>query len=141
MSVVDLIFSKSEYHIGILSKSGIAVLLGLFSSVSIACLCNSKKFMKVTVKIFGKTTNDEIWRDIFDVKDGSNLKIYEKGKEYYVRGRLKNMEEKGENSWIAISSYTKISTVDDAIIEDYITDVKAIYTVRLSDVDHFEVFN
>ncbi|MGN8774682.1 hypothetical protein [Candidatus Weimeria sp. HCP3S3_B5] len=141
MSVVDLIFSKSEYHIGILSKSGIAVLLGLFSSVCIACLCNSKKFMKVTVKLFGKTTNDEIWRDIFDLKNGSNLKVYEKEKEYYIIGHLKNMEEKGEESWIAISSYSKNSITDDAILEKHDSDQMAIYTVRLVDVDHFEVFN
>lgn len=92
---------------------------------------------------FHKTTNDDIWRDVINWKDGSNLKIYLKDQEYYLIGHQKNMEEKGEESWIAISAFGKFDKKTNENYREepsYLDDENVIYTVRLSDIEHMEIF-
>ena len=53
------------------------------------------------------------------------------------------MEEKGESSWLAISAYGKYDTQTNEAYKNcqiYHNDEKVIYTVRLSDVEHIEIF-
>ena len=76
-----------------------------------------------------------------DFKRGSNLKIYERDKDYYVTGHHYANEEKGNDSWFAVTAYTKKDVDNDKVIEDHSSDEKAILAVRLSDVDHIEIFN
>lgn len=94
------------------------------------------------IKVFHKTPNDDIWRDIFDLENGSNLKIYLKSSEYFVVGHYINIEEKGENSWIAVSAYAKYDKNNQAYNNEktHLDEEECIYTIRLSDIDHIEIF-
>ena len=125
----------------VLMKSGVAVSAGIILAVLFALVFRSKCFTKLLVRFFNKTPNDDIWMDVLDFKQGSNLKIYEKGKDYYITGHHFVNEEKGNESWFAVTAYSKKTIQEDKIIEDYSGDEKAIFAVRLSDIDHMEIFN
>jgi len=93
--------------------------------------------------LFHKTPNEDIWRDILDFKNGSNLKIYLKNENYYVIGHHKNIEEKGEESWITLSGFAKFDkkTNENYMNEpSYINDESVIYMIRLIDIEHIEIF-
>lgn len=126
-----------------LVNSAIAIFMGTVLSICIALIISRKWFSNVMVYWFHKTTNDDIWRDVINWKDGSNLKIYLKDQEYYLIGHQKNMEEKGEESWIAISAFGKFDKKTNENYREepsYLDDENVIYTVRLSDIEHMEIF-
>jgi len=126
-----------------LVNSAIAIFMGTVLSICIALIVSRKWFSNVMVYWFHKTTNDDIWRDVINWKDGSNLKIYLKDQEYYLIGHQKNMEEKGEESWIAISAFGKFDKKTNENYREepsYLDDENVIYTVRLSDIEHIEIF-
>ena len=126
-----------------LVNSAIAIFMGTVLSVCIALIVSRKWFSNVMVYWFHKTTNDDIWSDVINWKDGSNLKIYLKDQEYYLIGHQKNMEEKGEESWIAISAFGKFDKKTNENYREepsYLDDENVIYTVRLSDIEHMEIF-
>lgn len=117
---------------------------GIVLAVILGAICNAKWFSNVTVFLFHKTPNDRIWRDILNLKYGSNIKIYEKDKEGYVLGHYRNLEENVEDPWLAVSAYGKFiesGKLDqkDELIEKHLDNKDAIYTVRFSSIDHIEV--
>ena len=125
----------------VLMKSGLAIIIGTISAVFCALVFRAKWFSKLLVACFNKTPNNNIWVDILDFKKGSNLKIYEKGKDYYITGHHYANEEKGNDSWFAVTAYSKTKIENNTVFENHATDEKAILAVRLSDIDHMEIFN
>lgn len=139
--VTDKVHFLNYIHDTVIMKSGVAIIIGSFGAIICALVFRAKWFSILLVKCFNKTPNDNIWMDIIDFKKGSNLKIYERGKEYYIIGHHYMNEEKGDKSWFAVTAYIKRSVENDDVIEDYSSDEKAILVVRLSNVDHMEIFN
>lgn len=118
-------------------------LIGSVIVIIIAVLSQNKWFKKLMVKLFHKTFNDDIWRDVLDLEKGSNLKIYLKGKDYYLIGHHKNHEEKEADPWIALSAFAKfdVNTNKNYNHEpSYLDNKNAYIVVRFSDIDHIEVF-
>ena len=110
----------------------------------IVILSQRKFFRKLTVKLFHKTLNDDIWRDVLDLERGSNLKVYLKDEDYYVIGHHKNHEEKGNDSWLALSGFAKIDKTTNEECDNepsYLDQNNKIFTVRFSDIEHIEIFN
>lgn len=121
--------------------SGISILLALVTGVSVALLFNSEYFKEYTLKYFHKTLYDDIWQDVFDFKNGTNLKIYIKDRNYYIIGHYKFNEEKEENSWIALSAYSMYSKEQNELIEpSYSDNENVLITLRMKDIEHIEVF-
>lgn len=126
-----------------LINSAISILMGTVLALLAAYIFSRKWFSNVLVRIFHKTTNEDIWHDVIDWENGSNLKVYLKDKDYYLIGHQKNFEEKGEESWLAISAFGKFDrTTNENYKEEpsYLGDESVIYTVRLSDIEHVEIF-
>lgn len=147
ISFVSLIRIKFELFQNMSDRaiinSGIAILIGTIISLVFASIFTCNWFSKMTVFLFQKTPNEDIWRDIFDLKNGSNIKIYLKNEKYYVIGHLKNQEEKGEESWIAIEAFAKYDKQTNNNYKNepsFLGDKNVIYTVRLSDIEHIEIF-
>lgn len=95
------------------------------------------------IRLFHKTPNDDIWRDVLDLENGSNLKVYLKDKDYYIIGHHKNHEEKGEDSWLALSGYGKFDKITNENYmqePNFINNSAVIITVRFSDIDYIEIF-
>lgn len=86
--------------------------------------------------------NDSIWLDVIDFKNGSNLKVYFKNKNYYVLGSYRYHEINVADPWFAISGYVQfdIQTNQADPVINYENDSTIIMTFRLSDVDHIEIF-
>lgn len=126
----------------ILVLSGISFLFLTVVAICAALVHSSKWFKFIMVKLFHKTPNDDIWRDVLDLDNGSNLKVYLKDKDYYLIGHHKNHEENGNDSWFAISAYGKFDAETDEVVDNrYMDKENIIATFRLSDVEHIEIFN
>lgn len=124
-------------------NSSIAVILGTVFSILLALIFSSKCFSKITKFLFHKTPNEDIWRDVLDLKNGSNLKVYLKNEDYYIIGHHKNHEEKEGESWLAVSAFGKFDKVTNENYKEepkYLDDENVIYTIRFSDIEHIEIF-
>lgn len=123
--------------------SVMALLLGITITLFTVYVFTRKWFENILIKLFYKTPNDDIWRNVFDFKNGSNLKVYPKGKDYYVIGQLKSLEEKGESSWIALTGFCKMDTETNSNYKSepsYINNKNVSIVMRISDIEHMEVF-
>lgn len=126
-----------------ITNSGLAILLGTIFSIILSILFSSKMFSNITVALFHKTPNEDIWRDILDLKAGSNLKVYLKNEDYYVIGHHKNQEENGDDSWIALSAFAKFDKETNENYKDepsFLNDESVVFAIRLSDIEHIEIF-
>lgn len=124
-------------------NSGLSIIIGVLFVCFIVILSQRKWFRKITVKLFHKTLNNDIWRDVFDLEKGSNLKVYLKDKDYYVIGHHKNHEEKGNDSWIALSAFAKFDKETNLNYKNepsYLDKKDVIITIRFSDIEHIEIF-
>ena len=125
-------------------NSCIAIMLGTVSAIVVAMLFSSKWFSKITVLLFHKTPNEDIWRDVLDLRNGSNLKIYIKSADYYIIGHHKNHEEKEGDCWLAVTAFAKYDKKTNLICKNepsFLDDENVIYTIRFSDIEHIEIFN
>lgn len=125
----------------VLGKSGISIILGTLLAIFISSIFGTKWFAAIMVKVFHKTPNDNIWRDVLDLGNGSNLKLYIRDADYYVVGQHRNIEEKGEASWIVLTGFIKFSKDDDKKIETHEGKDKDMIAIRMSDVEYVEIFN
>lgn len=124
-------------------NSALAILLGTVLSIIFSLLFPSKLFSKITVFLFHKTPNEDIWRDVLDLKNGSNLKVYLKNEPYYVIGHHKNHEEKGNDSWLALTAFAKYDKKTNNPLHNeasFLGDESVIFTIRFSDIEHIEIF-
>lgn len=123
---------------------GIAIAIGIFLSLLFSWFYTSKIFSHILVKIFNKTPNDSIWKDIINLKKGTNLKVYITDSEYYVIGHFDTIEENGDLSWIAISGFAKYDVKTNEPYKEepsFLNNVSCKYVIRLSDVKHIELFS
>lgn len=117
--------------------------IGIVFTAIMSIIYSHKYFRKITVKLFHKTPNEDIWRDVLDLDKGSNLKVFLKDKDYYLLGHYKNLEEKGNDSWIALSAFSKrdVETNKNYKNEpDYNDKEEIVIVVKFSDVEHIEIF-
>lgn len=124
-------------------NSALSIIIGIIIVSVIAVLSQRKWFKNLTVKLFHKTLNDDIWRDVLDLDNGSNLKVYLKDKDYYLIGHHKNHEEKGNDSWLALSGFAKFDKETNKNYKNepsYINNEKIVITIRFSDIEHIEIF-
>lgn len=124
-------------------NSGLSIMIGILFVCLMAILSQRKWFRKITVKLFHKTLNNDIWRDVLDLENGSNLKVYLKNQEYYIVGHHKNHEEKGNDSWIALSAFAKFDKETNKNYKNepnYLDREDIIITLRLADIEHIEIF-
>lgn len=119
----------------------ISIILGTIFAISISCIFGSKWFSYLMVKLFHKTQNDSIWKDVLDLKKGSNIKLYIRKCNYYVLGHLRNIEEKDEGSWIVLNEFSKLNKEENKILESHGGDNNTMIAIRLADVEYIEIYN
>ena len=145
LSIISLLRIKWFHWIPdtALVNSGLSIIIGILLVSLIVILSQRKSFRKITVKLFHKTLNNDIWRDVLDLENGSNLKVYLKDKEYYIIGHHKNHEEKGNDSWIALSAFAKFDKNTNQNYKNepkYLDKKEIIIVLRFSDIEHIEIF-
>lgn len=146
LSLISLIRIKCFQNIPntAIVNSALAIIVGIAISSLITILSQNKRFRKLTVKLFHKTLNDDIWRDVLDLEHGSNLKVYLRDKDYYIIGHHKNHEEKGDDSWLALSGFAKFDKETNKNYKEepgYIDNQNVIIALKFSDIEHIEIFN
>ena len=68
------------------------------------------------------------------------MKLYMKDKKYYIIGHYRYSEEKGDESWMALSAYGMYTKKEGKPIEPRYHDKEnVIITVRMRDVEQIEV--
>lgn len=137
LSIITLFYNNEN----ILITSAISIIANTIVAILFAFIYKSERFNSFLLKTFNKTVSDDIWHDVFDFKNGSNLKVYFKNKDYYVIGSYRLSEDKGNDSWFAISGYGKYDKeTNEAIDDSVINDNSVIMTFKLSDVEHIEIY-
>lgn len=124
-------------------NSGLAIILGFIFACIIAIISQRKWFKIITIKLFHKTLSNDIWRDIFDLEKGSNLKVFLKDKDYYLIGHLKNYEEKENDSWLALSAFAKFDKFTNKLCENepvYLKNSSVYIAIRFSDIECIQIF-
>lgn len=121
--------------------SGVSFMVLTVLVIIVSILYSAKWFKGVLVKLFHKTPHSDIWSDVLEFDKGSNLKVYFKNNDIGIIGHHVVHEEKGDDSWFAISAPIKFNIETEEAIDDSNKDKEdVIVTFRLSDVEHIEVF-
>ena len=125
----------------ILVLSGVSFISLTIVSIVMAILFSTKMLKKILVKLFHKTPHNDIWHDVLDFDEGSNLKIYFKDSNIGIIGHHKVHEENGDNSWFAISAPIKFNTETDEVVDDRNSNNEDFVIIfRLNDVRQMEIF-
>lgn len=125
-------------------NSAIAIFIGIVLAFILGIIFTRKWFKNVMVKTIHKTPNDDIWRDVLDLENGSNLKVFLRDEPYYIIGKHKNHEENGEESWLALKAFAKMDKETNEYYKNepkFLDDDNVIITVRFSDIEYIEIFN
>lgn len=119
-----------------------AIVIGVILSAIISTIFLRKGFNTYMLNHFHKTTHTDIWRDILDFENGSNLIIAVKNQDYAILGHYRFHEEKGKDSWVAVSGYIFLDKRTKEPINqklDYRDDDSKIITISLQDAEYIEV--
>lgn len=150
LSISELAFvwikDLASFTTNIYIRSIISIIIGLSLSIIFGVCYHTKKLGKIIKSISGKTQYRRIWRDVIDLDNGSNLKIYVKNNSYYVYGHFRNVEEYEDDPYIAVFGYGKYNKVTNELIENEINYMNEnlkndnhIYMIKMSNVDHIEI--
>ena len=124
-------------------NSAISSIIGIVVTAIIAIIINRKWFINLSIWAFHKTPYDNIWMDVLDFTNGSNLKVYLKDEPFYIIGHYLSHEDNKKDSWFVITAFTKIDRNTNQIYNNepsYSDNPEIKYVFRLSDVEHMEIF-
>lgn len=144
LSISDLLSNipfLGGIKVSVLGKSGISIILGTLLALLISSVFCAKWFSGVMVALFHKTPNDNIWRDVLDLTNGSNLKLYIRDADYYIIGHHRNIDEKGDDSWVVLTEFIKHNKNDNRVIETHEGKKDDMIAIRMSDVEYAGIFN
>lgn len=144
LSISDLLSNipfLGGIKVSVLGKSGISIILGTLLALLISSVFCAKWFSGVMVALFHKTPNDNIWRDVLDLTNGSNLKLYIRDADYYIIGHHRNIDEKGDDSWVVLTEFIKHNKNNNRVIETHEGKKDDMIAIRMSDVEYAEIFN
>jgi hypothetical protein len=119
--------------------SVISIILGVALSLLFSWVFGTKQFKNILVDTFNKSPHDDIWDNIIDFQNGSNIKVYLKDRDYYIIGHFKNVEEHGKDSWIAFKKHIILNRKDNIVIEDN-SGRDAYIAIKVEDIEYVEVF-
>lgn len=126
-----------------IANSGAAIFLGIIVGILAGFIFTRKVFAKALIFLTRRTPSDSIWLDLLDVKNGDSMKIYFKDQDYYVIGVTAFVNFDGDDPWWAVCKYAKIDKRTNSPYnheKTFLEDKNKLYTFRLADVEHLEVF-
>ena len=120
-----------------------SIVLGIVLIGIIYCLLAQEWFQNLITFLFGKSIFENVLEYAIDYEEGSNVKVYLKNKNYYIMGHFKFCEEKGEDSWIVVSAFSKREVASNLLCAnepDHTNDSDVKMIVRLKDIEYMEIF-
>lgn len=151
-AVLSIVYSYASYvcigaiHEDLLEKpvimSAVSIIVCLIVAIILVAIFNSKFVQDCLVRLFHTNLNTTIWDDVIDYKEGTNLKVYLKGKDYYFIGAYRYHEENTGDPYFAISGYSKIDrkSGDTDVMIDHDGEHNRYMVFKFSDVEYIEVF-
>lgn len=149
LSIISLLRTLTPLNLlpnAALLNSCMSFIIGTVLTISLALFCNTKLFRNFTINLFHKTISTNIWNDVLDYKNGSNLKVYVKNKDYYIVGQYLAMEEDSSDPWLAMSSFGKYDKISNDPYNaqnhepNFIDDNTVKIVIRFSEIEHIEIF-
>lgn len=116
-------------------------LLTVFLALILGILYHNENVKRVFNRVSRKTLHSNIWESLMDFKYGNTVMFVMKNGTL-VCGTLHEIEEKGNDSWVALSSYICQSYSDDTEVYACSAadqDVNSVLVIRLADVVQAEV--
>lgn len=114
--------------------------IGLFLSVIITWLRNTKPLRMILYKVNNKSVNNDIFDDVIDYDRRTNMMVYLRNSPLLYIGRFLYREEKGINSYIALIDYACLSTKDgQAIFDPDKSDMLSTVVINLKDVERIQL--
>lgn len=124
-------------------NSGLSILFCIVcGSLFTLALC-SDKIKNLIVDVFHITTNNNVFDDTIDYKNGSSVTVYLKDKDYYITGNFRATDEGKDKQYLVLNMFAKW-TLEHEIIEDYNVNKNpenANIIIKFEDIDYIQVFN
>ncbi len=122
-----------------------AFLISIIVSFLLAKFSNCDSMKKVMRSLENKSINDNIWRDVVDYENGTKILVSLIGSDYGYLGFFLEIEEKGPDSWFALTDWNKVKlNENDEVITSFKHTgdpaIKSSIVLRLSDVKSATLF-
>jgi hypothetical protein len=137
---LNSVFIQSHILNSIWVISCLSCILSIICAIVFSKLYTNKNFKRFMVNTFTKTPHETVWRNVVDLETGTNLKVYLKGKDYYILGHLYSYEEKGNESWFCLHCPVFYTIKDNISIYTQENNNNAFLAFNLQDVDMIEIF-
>ena len=114
----------------------------LICAISPICIVKLRETFlpNLVYKINHKTINTDIFDDVMDYDENTYMKIYLKNSSRYYIGRFCNREEKGLDSWIALTNYIAVDNVTNDVKNNPKEDgLKSSVIINLREVERIEL--
>ena len=151
-AILSIIYSYASYvcigsfYPDFLTKpvmmSAASIIVCLVASIFLIIIFKSKHVQDGLIKLFNTNLNTTIWDEVIDYKNGTNIKVYLKGRDYYILGSYKYHEDGVVDPFFAITCYSKVDRTTgkiDAYL-DHNGEYDRYFVFRLSDVEYMETF-
>ena len=94
-------------------NSAISSIIGIVVTAIITIIINRKWFINLSIWVFHKTPYDNIWMDVLDFTNGSNLKVYLKDEPFYIIGYyLSHEDNKNDSSHDLSHEYSRLKAIN-----------------------------
>lgn len=128
-------FSMSKNNIFIIPL--FSMLIGILFAIIFSIASIHKMFSKICTKLFYKTFSRSIWDEVADMKNGANFYLYLRGKNYYLYGHFKFIEENVDDPFIVLSGTYKLDLETNEEINHL--DGNKYSMVKMSEIEYIEV--
>lgn len=118
----------------------LSVFLSAIISVIISKIFISKWFHKFLVNCFGISPRASAFDNVIDCKNGTNIKVYLKDKDFYIVGHLFSFEDNGNDSWYCIHKQQKYN-FNNELLYSQEDNENAHLLFNIKEVDYMEIFN
>ena len=114
-----------------------SILIGTLFAMIFSIVNLQKWFSKFCTILFHKTFSRSIWDEVVDMKNGANFYWYLRGKDYYLYGHFKFIEENVDDPFVVLSGAYKLDLETNEEIDHL--DNNKYSMVKMSEVEYIEV--
>lgn len=118
-------------------NSFMGIVLGIVLGIISMYVVGTNTFRKFMLNISHNTLNDDIFCDVLDLNNGSNLRIYFTNKDYYLIGHYKYHDDK-DHTWLVLGAYIKMSLNGKELLNCE-NDLENQIMVKFEDIDTIEL--
>lgn len=136
---LNLVWFKHETLSNIWSMVIISIILSIIVSTAFSIIYLSQWFRNFLIKHFGITSHDSVWKNVAHCKNGANLKVYLKNKDFYIIGHLYSFEDNSNNSWFCLHEPQKYN-LNNQLFYSQEGNSNAYLVFNLNEVEFIEIF-